>query len=330
MEIIDTPEKMRARARQIRASLWAGANQETSPGAPGDSPNHGDSEPLGNSPSPASAGSPSSSDGEPGPSPRYKIGFVPTMGFLHEGHLSLVQAARKECEVVIVSIFVNPIQFNNKEDLAKYPSNIEGDKKLLEEAGVDILFMPTKEDVYPGGEPDLFIDYPEITSRLCGADRPGHFSGVLTIVHNLFMWTMPEVAWFGLKDYQQYLLIKKMAHDLSLDIEIRPGELVRDKNGLALSSRNSRLSQDGLQEALKISRALFAVESAWRANPNEPAGRLQEFLTEGLSGLEVQYAGVYDPETLVELSLEESVPAALVAVAAVVEGVRLIDNVVLG
>ncbi len=256
------------------------------------------------------------------------IGFVPTMGYLHEGHLSLVRRARAENRKVVVSIFVNPAQFNDPKDLEKYPVDFERDAAMLKSEGVDAVFAPTREEIYPNGVPELRMRYDAIMNKLCGAHRPGHFEGVLLIVHNLFMWVKPRRAYFGLKDYQQYLLISRMAHDLELPVEVIGCPLVREGDGLAMSSRNVRLSASGRQQALVISRALFAAAQLWRggAQVAETAAALHA----ALAPLEVEYALICDARTLETLTGNEPRPdQVVIAVAAFVDGVRLIDNVLL-
>jgi pantoate--beta-alanine ligase len=257
-----------------------------------------------------------------------EIGFVPTMGYLHEGHLSLVRRAKAENRRVVVSIFVNPAQFNDPKDLEKYPVDFERDAALLEREGVDAVFAPTREEVYPSGVPALRMSYDAIMNKLCGAHRPGHFEGVLLVVHNLFMWVQPRRAYFGLKDYQQYLLISKMTHDLELPVEVIGCPLVREADGLAMSSRNVRLSAAGRQQALKISQALFAAAELWRGGAQVAETKAE--LDCALAGLQVEYALVCDARTFDTLSDHSPRPeSVLIAVAAFVDGVRLIDNVLL-
>lgn len=257
----------------------------------------------------------------------HDIGFVPTMGYLHEGHLSLVRRAKAENKKVVVSIFVNPAQFNDPADFEKYPVDIAHDAGLLKAEGVDALFLPSRQEVYPHGVPLLTLRYEALMGRLCGAFRPGHFEGVLLIVHNLFMWVKPARAYFGLKDYQQYLLIQKMARDLELPVDVVGCPLVRESDGLALSSRNVRLSAAGRKQALKISQALLKAKRDFsRYTQNLPF--LKKQLTADLASLEVEYASFYDAHTLEEIEDFSKVkPQVLIAVAAFVEGVRLIDNV---
>lgn len=255
-----------------------------------------------------------------------KIGFVPTMGYLHEGHLSLVQRAKAENERVVVSIFVNPAQFNDPNDFEKYPVDLERDAAMLEAASVDALFCPPRAEVYPRGVPALNMAYPGIMQRLCGAHRAGHFEGVLLIVHNLLQWVAPARAYFGLKDYQQYLLIRKMAQDLEFTSRIVGCPLIREEDGLAMSSRNVRLTAGGRVQALAISRALFHAADLYRGG--KKISEVQSALAQKLQPLEVEYAELCDADTLGPIRAERPA-AALIAVAAFVDGVRLIDNILL-
>ena len=255
-----------------------------------------------------------------------KTVLVPTMGFLHEGHLSLIDIARQNGEFIIVSIFVNPLQFNNPQDLELYPRNIEKDIEMLKSKGVDLLFSPDEKEVYPDEKPSIVMDYPELTNKLCGKFRPLHFSGVMTIVHNLFQWIKPRIAIFGLKDYQQYLIIKTMVKDLAFDITIIGAIPVREKSGIVLSSRNSRLSEKGKNNALVISSSLFKVENEWKKG-NRSLDKLQTILKSELSGINMEYCGLYNPQTLQPASHKDT--QILVAVAGYVEEVRLIDNIIL-
>ncbi|MCX7632892.1 MAG: pantoate--beta-alanine ligase [Turneriella sp.] len=260
---------------------------------------------------------------------RHQIGFVPTMGYLHEGHLSLVRRARAENPQVVVSIFVNPAQFNDPNDLKNYPVDLKRDLALLAEENIDAVFVPTVGEIYPRGIPALRLRYDALMGRLCGRFRPGHFEGVLLIVHNLLQWVMPQKAYFGLKDYQQFLLVWQMACDLEFPVEIIGCPVVREPDGLAMSSRNVRLSPEGRKKALAIPKALFAAQEAWQEGQSLAA--IARILQEQLSGLKVDYAELCDPLTLESLDLQIAVRPSqvLVAVAAWVEEVRLIDNVIL-
>ena len=258
-----------------------------------------------------------------------KIGFVPTMGYLHEGHHSLIKRAKSENPVTVVSIFVNPAQFNNAEDFEKYPIDIEKDTAQLEKLEVDALFLPPQSEIYPHGIPSIRLVYPGLMDRLCGAHRPGHFEGVLLVVHNLFQWVDPVRAYFGLKDYQQYLLIKKMVADLELRVEIIGCDLIRENDGLALSSRNVRLTFDARREALKISQALFSAQNRLQSKEILPS-EIRHVLNEKMAGMQVEYADIYDADTLLALkdhAFDER--TAIIAVAAIVGGVRLIDNILI-
>ncbi|MBV6493831.1 MAG: Pantothenate synthetase [Turneriella sp.] len=255
------------------------------------------------------------------------LGFVPTMGFLHEGHLSLVRRAKAENEYTVVSIFVNPAQFNDANDLEKYPTDLERDLVLLEREGVDAVFIPKRDEVYPEGTPTVKIRYDALMGRLCGAFRENHFEGMLLIVHNLFMWVSPTRAYFGLKDYQQFLLVEKMARDLAFPVTVHGCPLVREEDGLALSSRNVRLSTKGRSDALVISRSLFEAKAdVERGGVN--FALIKKNLHAALNSLRIEYASLYDAQTLEELTLPGK-NGVLIAVAAYVEGVRLIDNVLI-
>jgi pantoate--beta-alanine ligase len=260
--------------------------------------------------------------------PGKKIGLVPTMGYLHEGHLSLIKKIKDQCDVVVVSIFVNPIQFNNPEDLEKYPRDLARDMEMVKNAGGDLVFCPDANNVYPNGKPEIFIDYPKLTNKLCGKFRPGHFSGVLTIVHNLFQWVKPHVSIFGRKDFQQLLLIKNMNRDLHMNVKILEGEIVREKDSLAMSSRNVRLSEDQRKLALKIPEALFHIENFYKKEKST-SGILKQILLSDLAGFDVEYASLYNPETLEELADNEPAAGSLAAVAVNMGNIRLIDNLII-
>lgn len=257
-----------------------------------------------------------------------ETGFVPTMGYLHEGHLSLVERSRAENRRTVVSIFVNPAQFNDPGDLEKYPVDLERDFAMLRAAGVDAVFCPPRAEIYPRGVPPLQMAYPDLMRRLCGAARPGHFEGVLLIVHNLLQWVQPANAYFGLKDYQQYLVIKKMALDLEFTTNIVGCPLVRESDGLAMSSRNVRLSANGRTQALALSRSLFHAADLWKNG--HTVAELRSALASGMASLRTDYAEVCDAHTLEPLHDEATRKAeTLIAVAAFVDHVRLIDNVLI-
>jgi len=257
-----------------------------------------------------------------------RIGFVPTMGALHEGHLSLVREARRRADTVVASIFVNPMQFNSRSDFESYPRDEARDAELLRSAGADVLFQPTPSDMYPDGF-DVRLEVTELAKPLCGAHRPGHFAGVTTVVAKLFLAVKPHVAVFGAKDYQQLQVVRRMTRDLNFDVEIVAGETVREADGLAMSSRNRRLSPADRERARAIPAAIAAAKRA--AAGGERDSRMLEALVrrgiESADGARVEYVDIRDAETLEALDILDR-PAVL-AVAAWISGVRLIDNIIL-
>lgn len=258
------------------------------------------------------------------------VGFVPTMGYLHDGHLALVRRARAECAAVVTSIFVNPTQFGPQEDFATYPRDLDRDLALLAAEGVDLVFAPDVGEVYPPGF-QTWVEVSELSRPLEGAFRPGHFRGVATVVLKLFNMVQPNRAYFGQKDAQQARIIEQMVRDLDLPITIVTVPTVREADGLALSSRNVYLSAAERQAALVISRALRAVAARWAAGERD-AAELRQVLRDILAtepSVRPDYATVADLRTLVEIEGRVT-PPALVAVAARVGRTRLIDNVVLG
>ncbi len=256
------------------------------------------------------------------------LGLVPTMGALHEGHVSLIRAARSRCDRVAVSLFVNPTQFAPGEDLGKYPRTFAADCALLESEGVDLLFAPTPEVMYP--QPTgTWVDVPEIGSRLDGRSRPTHFRGVATVVSKLFHILQPDSAFFGQKDAAQVAVLRAMVRDLDLPVELVVCPTVRESDGLALSSRNRYLSPVQRTEALAIPRALEAARKL-AATGCESPHILAEMLRANLNrepGLRLDYAEVVDPDTL--LPVADLRAGALVAVAAFLGTTRLIDNLLL-
>ena len=261
------------------------------------------------------------------------IGFVPTMGALHEGHLSLVRRSLEENDITVVSIFVNPIQFGPQEDLDRYPRDLEGDRKKLEALGVDALFLPTPEKMYPEGF-KTYVTVEGLSEKLCGAFRPGHFRGVTTVVLKLFNIVKPTRAYFGLKDFQQTLIIKTMVRDLNLDIEIVPCPTVREPDGLAMSSRNSYLSGDERRGANLIYLAMKEAEKTLRESMSfsRAVETLNEHLRKSPHVREIQYASLYDPETLEDLrDVDVKIygkKEAVFAVALLYGKARLIDNLI--
>jgi pantoate--beta-alanine ligase len=258
-----------------------------------------------------------------------RIGLVPTMGSLHEGHLSLVDLARRTSEFLVVSVFVNPLQFGPGEDLDRYPQDLEGDLSLLRGRGPDLVFHPSADEMYPEGEPTVTVDPGEMGNVLCGAYRPGHFRGVLTVVARLFGLFSPQVAFFGQKDYQQVTLIRRMAQDLELGVEVVSGPTVREEDGLALSSRNLYLSREERADAVGLARGLARVQEAFSLGERSSEA-LQGILREtvrSFPSLRMQYGDVVHPRTLDPL--ESAFPGSVVAVAAHCGETRLIDNHVL-
>lgn len=253
------------------------------------------------------------------------VGFVPTMGYLHEGHLSLVRAARSECTSVVVSIFVNPTQFGPHEDLENYPCNIEDDLKLLKQEGVDLVWTPIEETIYP---PDFqtWVSVEEVAKPLEGAMRPSHFRGVATVVAKLFNSVQPQKAYFGQKDAQQAIVMKQMIKDLNFPIEIIICPIVRESDGLAMSSRNSYLNTDERKSATILYQALNAAQQAYLAGERD-AGvirqvMLDEFQQEPLA--QVEYVSCAHADNLQEL--ETIKDHALLSVAVYIGQTRLIDN----
>jgi len=257
------------------------------------------------------------------------LGLVPTMGALHEGHLSLVRAAKASCDAVAVTIFVNPTQFAPNEDFAAYPRTFEADCAMLEREGVDVLFAPLSEEMYPVGA-ETFVDVPGVGGRLDGASRPGHFRGVATVVAKLFNIFRPERAFFGQKDAAQVAVLRTMVRDLNFDVDMVVCPTVRELDGLAMSSRNRYLSAEEREQALTLVRALRGVEHLM-AEGERDASRLKDSLRDELrraDGVRLDYAEVVDTRSLEPVS--EVGDGALVAVAAWVRKTRLIDNVVIG
>jgi pantoate--beta-alanine ligase len=256
------------------------------------------------------------------------IGFVPTMGFLHEGHLSLIRRARQECDTVVVSIFVNPTQFGPHEDFDRYPRDDEGDRVKCGAAGVDVLFMPAVVEMYPE-TPSVFVAVEGIADILEGAARPGHFRGVATVVSKLFHIVKPHTAYFGQKDYQQCAVVRRMVKGLNMDLRIAVLPTVREQDGLALSSRNSYLTAEERRAAAAIYRALTTAEQFVKAGVKEPEtlkSRMQAVLQEE-RGISIDYCEVADPESLAPLAAVRDGAVLLVAVR--LGRARLIDNILI-
>jgi pantoate--beta-alanine ligase len=257
------------------------------------------------------------------------VGFVPTMGYLHDGHLSLVERARAENDYVALSIFVNPTQFDRPDDLARYPRDLERDLALLEGTGVTFVFAPDASEMYPPFY-STTVTVTRVTDSLEGAHRPGHFDGVATVVCQLLNVVQPARAYFGQKDAQQVVVVRRMVTDLNLPVNVIACETVREPDGLALSSRNKFLQGNARQDALALSRALFAIRATWQ-NGERDAETLRERGRQIFStfpDVRLEYLSCADPDTLSEQVGE--VERALVSTAAWVGYVRLIDNLLLG
>ena len=260
----------------------------------------------------------------------YKVGIVPTMGALHKGHLSLIKKAKTECDKVVVSIFVNPIQFGPSEDFDKYPRTLEDDMKLCDSEGVDIVFAPNANEMYGGGRlsndtltyvcpPYFYVD------KLCGKSRVGHFDGVCTVVMKLFNIVQPDCAFFGQKDAQQVIIIKKMVDDLNIPIEIIQCPIVREESGLALSSRNKYLSDEGRKDALVLSQILNNIKACFKRGIRDIEALKETAYSYLNEKHELEYLEVLNKNTLEEEKLASENSIALIACR--VENVRLIDNI---
>jgi pantoate--beta-alanine ligase len=259
---------------------------------------------------------------------RERLGLVPTMGALHEGHLSLVRAAKAQCDAVASTIFVNPTQFGPNEDFAKYPRSFDRDRVLLEKEEVDVLFAPSVEEMYPTGA-TTYVIVEGFSERLCGKSRPGHFRGVTTIVSKLFNVIGPDVAFFGQKDAAQVAIIRRMVRNLNIPVEIIACPIVREPDGLAMSSRNAYLDPQQRKAALVLHRSLVRVEALYKQGERD-ARRLTAAGNQILGqepSARLDYLEIVDPDTLEAVNSIEN--PALVAIAAFVGATRLIDNVVL-
>jgi len=257
------------------------------------------------------------------------IALVPTMGYLHAGHASLMHEGRKRCDLLVTSIFVNPTQFGAGEDLDKYPRDLERDKAIASAEGVDIIFAPKASDMYPVGY-QTWVDVDKLTLPLCGASRPGHFRGVTTVVCKLFNILQPTVAFFGKKDFQQLAVIRQMVNDLNMPVTVVGMPIVREQDGLAMSSRNAYLSPEERQKALCLSRALGAVRSAFRGGERNVTV-LRRLVVETIEGEKtpvIDYADFRHGTTLQEVETADR--QTLLALAVKIGTTRLIDNCILG
>lgn len=258
-----------------------------------------------------------------------RLGFVPTMGALHEGHLSLVRIARSQSDCVAASIFVNPLQFGPNEDLTKYPRTFERDCQLLEAEKVDVLFAPKMESMYPSGATTV-VEVEKLSERLDGRSRPGHFRGVTTVVSKLFNIVQPDLAFFGQKDAAQVAIIRRMVRDLNFDVQIAVGPIIREADGLAMSSRNGYLDPQQRKQALVLHRALMRVQFMIDKGERNVAALIEggkQVIAEE-PGARVDYLEIVDPDTLEPVA--DLAKGALVAVAAWIGTTRLIDNLLIG
>lgn len=257
------------------------------------------------------------------------IGLVPTMGALHQGHLSLVELAKKHSDFTVATIFVNPTQFNKKEDLEKYPSNTDQDLAVLKQAGADLVFVPSVKEIYPS-KPELNISFGSLEGQLEGKFRPGHFAGVGLVVCKLFNLVRPDHAFFGQKDLQQFFIIKKLVDELNFNIELHMAPIIREENGLAMSSRNERLSPDQRNEASLIYRSLVKAKKYLNDGNSIASSKalIDELFAEELS-LELEYFEVIDTDSFEPLNSIEGAKTIALCLAAEIGNVRLIDNLLL-
>jgi pantoate--beta-alanine ligase len=257
-----------------------------------------------------------------------RIGLVPTMGALHAGHISLVEAAKKQTDFVVVSIFVNPTQFGPNEDFNKYPRTLDADAAMCQKAGADVVFAPSAQEMYPTPQ-QTWVDVEKLTDCLCGASRPGHFRGVTTVCTKLFNIILPDLAFFGQKDAQQAIVIKRMVADLNMPLEIVVCPIVREANGLAMSSRNKYLSDQQKQDAAAIYASLRKAEQMIKSGERDSAATIaamQEILRQG-GPIATEYIHIVDVATLADLQVIKG--QVLIAVAAKVGVTRLIDNILI-
>ena len=258
-----------------------------------------------------------------------KVAFVPTMGYLHEGHLSLMREGRKRGDCLIISIYVNPTQFSPAEDLDKYPRDFERDESLARDVGVDVIFYPSNEEMYPEYY-QTYVNVEEVTNNLCGLSRPGHFRGVTTVCAKLFNMTKPHVTVFGKKDFQQLVTIKRMVTDLNMDLEVVGLPTVREHDGLAMSSRNTYLKEDERASALSLSRSLKLAKDLYDAgerSADEIISKMSAFI-EGHPHTDIDYIKICDTITMKDVKTIER--ESVVALAVRVGLPRLIDNYVFG
>ena len=256
------------------------------------------------------------------------IGLVPTMGALHDGHISLIRSAKKENDEIVVSIYLNPTQFDNNDDFDKYPRQLNEDIEIIRKENADVVFTPCTEEMYPDGF-CTHVTQDKLTDALCGGVRPGHFSGVTTIVTKLFNIIEPDRAYFGQKDYQQSAIIKRLVADMNMDIDIRVCSIVREEDGLALSSRNGRLSPEERQDALCIHGSLLKAREMFASNIRDAKEIIEEMASviKKTEHTKIDYISIVNTDTLEDLSLING--KALAAVAVWIGNTRLIDNTIL-
>ena len=255
------------------------------------------------------------------------IGFVPTMGYLHQGHLSLIRKARKENDIVVVSIFVNPIQFGPKEDFKKYPRDLKRDMNLAKQVGTDVIFYPDAKDMYPEGF-KTYVNVEELSEKLCGKFRPGHFKGVATVVTKLFNIVCPDIAYFGQKDAQQAIIIKRMVKDLNIPVKIKVLPIVREKDGLAMSSRNTYLNEKERKDALVLYQALNLAKDLIKSGITDSGkiiDRLRRFIKKKKNA-KIDYISVVDTDNL--NPVKKVSKKCLIALAVWIGRTRLIDNII--
>jgi pantoate--beta-alanine ligase len=257
-----------------------------------------------------------------------RIALVPTMGYLHEGHLSLMREGRKRADILVVSLFVNPTQFGPQEDLDAYPRDFEHDRRCMQEAGVDVAFAPTDKEMYREGH-QTYVTVEEVTRNLCGRSRPVHFRGVATVVTKLFNIVKPHIALFGMKDFQQLVVIRRMVRDLNLDIEIVGCPIVREPDGLAMSSRNKYLNEHERKEALALKKALDRAQDLCRQGERRAQAVVDEArrILDGQSLVRTDYISICDTDRLEDVEAVEG--ETIMAIAAFVGSTRLIDNCIL-
>ncbi|MEW6443547.1 MAG: pantoate--beta-alanine ligase [bacterium] len=255
-----------------------------------------------------------------------RIALVPTMGYLHEGHLSLMREGRSRADVSVASVFVNPTQFGPKEDLSAYPRDFDRDCRMMEDAAVDFVFHPTAEDMYPSGF-QTYVTVEQVTKHLCGISRPHHFRGVATVVAKLFHIVKPHIALFGNKDYQQVVVVRRMVRDLDMDVEVVGCPIVREPDGLAMSSRNTYLDAEERKQALSLRRSLDEARTLFLSGERSSraiTARVREILSAGGPSVRIDYVSLCDAETLEGVDRIED--RSVLAIAAYVGRTRLIDN----